>query len=132
MYTYCSPKKCIHIVPRKLSFINLKLCISSTFLKLKNKDYLLCRIVCGKNSPSHSRRKNKVSCDVNSAYLKSFHHRRPKSAFYDTKVENNILKNEFYKGCFGAQVPGEFSMGRVNTIIDLLETQILKITILSI
>jgi hypothetical protein len=40
------------------------LCISSTFLKFKNKDYLLCRIVCGKNSPSHSRRKNKVSCDV--------------------------------------------------------------------
>jgi hypothetical protein len=78
MYTYCSPKKCIHIVLRKLSFINLKLCISSTFLKFKNKDYLLCRIVCGKNSPSHSRCKNKVSCDANSACLQSFHHRRPK------------------------------------------------------
>jgi hypothetical protein len=62
--------KCIHIVLLKLNFINLKLCISSTFLKVKNKDYLLCRIVCGKNSPSHSRCKNKVSCDANSAYLK--------------------------------------------------------------
>jgi hypothetical protein len=44
--------------------------------KVKNKDYLLCRIVCGKNSPSHSRCKNKVSCDANIACLQSFHHKK--------------------------------------------------------
>jgi hypothetical protein len=38
------------------------LCIFSTFLKVINKDYLLCRIVCEKNSPSHSRCKNKEQC----------------------------------------------------------------------
>jgi hypothetical protein len=70
MYTYFSPE---------IQLINLKLYSSSTFLKFKNKNYLLCRIVCGKNSPSHSRCKNKVSCDMNSVYLQSFHHRRPKN-----------------------------------------------------
>jgi hypothetical protein len=88
--------KCIHIVLLKLSFINLKLCSSSTFLKFKNKDYLLCRIVCGKNSPSHSRCKNKVSCDVKSAYLQSFHHRRPNKQFFKpAKVEDllNLREN---------------------------------------
>jgi hypothetical protein len=92
--------KCIHIVLLKLTFINLKLCSSSTSLKFENNDCLLCRIVCGKNSPSHSRCKNKVSCDVNSAYLQSFHHRRPKSYFlWNLIVYPNLRKNIIFN-CF--------------------------------
>jgi hypothetical protein len=72
--------------------INLKLCISSMFLKFKNKDYLLCRIVCGKNSRSHSRRKNKVSCDVNSACLQSFHNRTPKNIFCTHSLKIGISR----------------------------------------